>query len=182
MIKRSADAAIFADSERLDMKSILLALSALLVIAGVFSLPVASDAGSLTVGTKVIYSGGSDQPPVEKDTGVKFSTGKSSVAPAGSTADNGPSEQSSLNSPAVLDAMMENGEFDELLLAVEGREDPDSQAYMALAMSENGDSEKAEAIARNLLKAGQLKPELRKKLLEAFDLDEEDLNEAEDTE
>lgn len=164
------------------MKNILLTISALLVVAGVFSLPVASDAGSLTVGTKVIYSGGSDQPPVEKDTGVKFSTSKSSADPVGSAADNGPSEQSSLNSPAVLDEMMENGDFDELLLAVEGREDPDSQAYMALVMYENGDSEKAKAIAINLLKKGRLRPELRKKLIEAFDFDEEDLNDAEDVE
>ena len=160
------------------MKKDSLFIALLLIAAWVVSFPLVSVAGSLTVGSKVIYSGGSDQPPVEKDTGVKFSTGKSSAAPVDSTADDDTSEQSSLNSPAVLDAMIENGEFDELLLAVEGRDDPDSQAYMALAMYENGDSDKAEEIAINLLKAGQLKPELRQKLLDTFDLYEEDLSEA----
>lgn len=162
------------------MRKILLIISVLLVIAGVFSWPIASVAGSLTVGSKVIYSGGSDQPPVEKDTGVKFSTGSSSSTSADSAAAGADAmpEQSSTDSPATFDAMIENGEFDELLLAVEGRDDPESKAYMALAMYENGDSEKAEEIARKLLKTGQLQPELRQKLLTAFDLAEEELIEA----
>ena len=131
-----------------------------------FIQPVMAGGASLTVGTKVIYPGGSDQPPLEKDTGVKFSTGIDNQQTTGQSINAATPEQTA-NSLAEL---AESGNFAELLLMAEGRADPDSQAYKALAMYETGDPEEAEKLALQLLQNQQLSEELRQKLIDDLGL------------
>ncbi|MDD3148537.1 MAG: hypothetical protein PHD82_14685 [Candidatus Riflebacteria bacterium] len=131
-----------------------------------FVLPVIVSGASLTVGTKVIYPGGTDQPPLEKDSGVKFSTGEN----GDQTAEQGRSIPNTAQTADSLAELAESGDFTELLQVTESRNDPDSQAYKALAMYETGDTEEAEELALKLLKNQQLSDELRQKLIDELGL------------
>lgn len=131
-------------------------------------------AGSLNVGTKVIYPGGADQPPKEKDTGISFKADVTGVA----------REEGQAGDDETIDAetMLENGEYEELLSHLDGRNDRQSLALKSLALYYNDQVEAAVEIAKKLLADPDLPEATRKRLNEELDgeLPEEETDDLEE--
>lgn len=138
-----------------------------------------SSAGTLSVGTKVIYPGGPDQPPLEKDTGVVFSAGATG---GGSEEDDAP--RNSAAPGDSLNSLESEGSYDEILDLTGNRNDPEARAYRAIALFNSGNSDEAIETGRQLLLENRLTPELRQKIIDELGLEEpsEELSDGSETE
>lgn len=120
---------------------------------------------NLTVGTKVIYPGGADQPPKEKDTGVSLKVGN--VIAHGSEGSN-VAGLSLAPGQAALETLLEEGRAEDILRVVGSRSDPLSRTYRALALLEQGKTLEARQEAERALALRQFPPNLRDRLEEVF--------------
>lgn len=125
-----------------------------------FLLPLLLWAGSLTVGTKVMYPGGADQPPKEKDTGVSLKVDV--VGMSGSETEEPFSESASAASQLTMWA--ENGEYDQMLEALETPKTSEEKAWKAIALLKTGEGDAGDQLAREALKDPGLPSHLRRRL------------------
>jgi hypothetical protein len=130
----------------------------------IFIVPAMS--GELHVGQKVVYPGGADQPPKEKDVGLKFKIDHIAVAGEPS-ADSLPETQDI----DELAALQDSGQFRDVIRATEGRKDPVSRAFRVLATLEEAADEKSQVekelkTARSLAADSRLPEEIRTRLQE----------------
>lgn len=128
-------------------------------------------AGSLSVGTKVIYPGGTDQPPKEKDTGVSFNADIVGLA-----ADENIDEEKTIEH---FKQMLEEEDYDNLLQQISDRNDPESLALKSLALYYQGSEPEALELAGKLLKNPKLSDQSKQKICEELSLEmpEEEENE-----
>ncbi|MEW6709895.1 MAG: hypothetical protein AB1403_08755 [Candidatus Riflebacteria bacterium] len=138
------------------MKNFLAILLVLVIL-----LPVAVRAGSLTVGTKVIYPGGADQPPKEKDTGVSF---KAEVTGIARSSDGN-------YQPEQIMQMLDQGDYDQVLAITRDRHDSQSLAIKAIALFYSDEEKAAIDIAEKLLKDKNLSLEMKEKLCNELNMD-----------
>ena len=117
----------------------------------------------LTVGTKVIYPGGTDQPPKEKDTGVSLKVGNIH----GAVGDGSPSFDGEGTASAYED-MLQTGQAEDLLRALRGKGDPLSRTYRALALLDLGREADAHREIERALADRQFPEDLRSRLTEAL--------------
>ena len=139
------------------------------LIAGVLMLafvPGMLHAGSLTVGTKVIYPGGADQPPKEKDTGVSLKVDVVGVAEPDQAA------STEASSSASLAEMSDNGDYEKILEAVKTPVTLEQKAWKAIALWHTGKEEQASQLGKGLLKDPSLSPDLRQKILDDMSLED----------
>ncbi|MFZ5950518.1 MAG: hypothetical protein ACOYXC_07420 [Candidatus Rifleibacteriota bacterium] len=132
----------------------------ILLILAIF-LPAAVLAGSLTVGTKVIYPGGADQPPKEKDTGVSFKAEVTGMARS----------SSGKCQPDQIMQMLEQGDYSQVLAVTENRHDSQSLAMKAIALFHSDEEKAAIDLAEKLMKDKNLSRELKEKLCNELDLE-----------
>ncbi len=134
--------------------------------------PLNCFAGSLTVGTKVIYPGGTDQPPKEKDTGVSLN------AEIAGTADVESEDQLDL-----YRRLLEEGDYQTLLENVENNDNPEFQTLKALALYYSDEEDAALKLAKKLLINPNLSQEAKTKLCEemAIEMPENQEDSAEKT-
>ncbi|HNV68966.1 MAG TPA: hypothetical protein PKO06_04650 [Candidatus Ozemobacteraceae bacterium] len=125
-------------------------------------------AGSLTVGTKVIYPGGPDQPPKEKDTGVSLKAEVVGISDESDVAD--PTSASATEDLALL---AESGRYEDLLEQVEEPKTTEQIAWKALALWETGSEHEARVLATQALKEKNLPRHLREKLETTFEVQNE---------
>lgn len=151
------------------MFSVFRAIGAIAVITALsLTSPAIVNGGKLTAGTKVIYPGGADQPPREKDTGVVLNA--DAIANS-TTNDNGELDSGLLNNDS-LEKLEAAGNYDLMLQLLANRSDPVAMAYKAIALENTGELDEAESIAIDLIKKKLVEPFLQKKLILHFDLDE----------
>ena len=125
----------------------------------VFGLPIPSSGAELNVGSKIVYPGGADQPPKEKDVGVKLK-----VEPVSSSIET----QEEFASEEDLAVLLSDGQTSKILSFTADKKDPSSQAYRALALFAVDRKKEAEQVARKVLKSDDLSSDLRDKLEEAL--------------
>ena len=143
-----------------------------LCLAGLLTiLPLTSFAGSLNVGTKVIYPGGADQPPKEKDTGVSLKTDVVGIA-----------EEQSSNQLDSYRKMLEEGNYQELLENLEGNDSPEYQTLKALALYYCDEEQAAFELAEKLLKNPILSQESKQKLCDEMSIEMPEQKEIEEEE
>lgn len=151
------------------MFSTLRTITAIAVIAAVsMTAPAVVNGGKLSVGTKVIYPGGADQPPREKDTGTSLSAESRSSAILDEEKDF--SEGMITNN--ALEKLSQAGEYELMLQNLENRSDDIAMAYRAIALDGTGEYEEGENIAIRLVKKSTLPSELKKRLIAKFDLED----------
>lgn len=128
-------------------------------------------AGSLSVGTKVIYPGGADQPPKEKDTGVSLNADIVGIA-----ADKNADDEETIEH---FKQMLEEEDYENLLQKISDRNDPESLALKALALYYHGAETEALELAEKLLKNPKLSDQDKQKICEEMSLEmpEEEENE-----
>ena len=131
---------------------------------GIITLSIACYAGSLTVGTKVIYPGGADQPPQEKDTGVSL---KGSAIGHG-----GASGQAVSRDTESPEALEEAGDYEGILVSCSKSSDLNSRAWVAIAMWYIGSESEAQRNAAALIKEEGLSEEMKDKLTYELFLDQ----------
>jgi hypothetical protein len=166
---------------RLCAPSILLLVLCLLITSP------SVDGGSLVVGDKVVYPGGADSPPKEKDVGIKLNAevrGGPGRARPDSDATLGTDSDVSLpgtGSPAfaqtgdgdeqegILDDYWVSGDWNAILSETSGRDDSVSCAYRALALFQTGSSAEARRLARNALTDEDLAVDLQIRLEELLE-------------
>ncbi|RCK79582.1 MAG: hypothetical protein OZSIB_4336 [Candidatus Ozemobacter sibiricus] len=113
----------------------------------------------------MIYPGGADQPPKEKDTGVSLKVDK--IIGHGSAV----SERDDLPlapGQAALETLLVEGRPEEILRIVGSRSDPLSRTYRALALLDLGKISLARQEADQALAQRRFPPDLRARLEEAF--------------
>ncbi len=120
--------------------------------------------GKLVVGTKVIYPGGADQPPKEKDTGISWKAGDEGGSSA--SAMGGGGSRASLQYQSMLDG----GDLDALFREVENRYDPISSYYRVMTLQEMGREEEAASEASRLLRSEHFPPDLKAKIQDSMEL------------
>jgi len=136
------------------------------IMALVFAAVVSSlwaQAGSLTVGTKVIYPGGTDQPPKEKDTGITFKVGNihGSVG----------SEETvdvSFSQENTWQELIDSGKSEDLLKALRGKSDPLAATFRVLAYMDLGVVPSARREAEKALKNPNFPEDLKERIEEAL--------------
>ncbi|NLI77616.1 MAG: hypothetical protein GX442_14410 [Candidatus Riflebacteria bacterium] len=117
----------------------------------------------LTVGTKVIYPGGTDQPPKEKDTGVSLKVGNIH----GAVGDGSPS-LSGEGAASAYEDMLQSGQAEDLLRALRGQGDPLSRTYRALALLDLGREADAHREIERALADRHFPEDLRSRLADAL--------------
>jgi hypothetical protein len=137
-------------------------ISCLFIILILFFNDTAINASSLSVGTKVIYPGGADQPPKEKDTGVSLNA---EIESGGKTFD-------ANNEPDPEQIYIEN-DYESTIEILKDFDSPECRAYVAIAMYNLGQEEKAKKIAKSLLEQKFLKTSTIQTLIEELELEEE---------
>ena len=138
----------------------------LLTVIFAFFLVVPAWSGELHVGQKVVYPGGADQPPKEKDIGLKLKVDNITVSEA--TTPELPDDQEVDDLTALLDT----GRFQDVIHAGAGKKDPISRALVALAiMEEEGrlaeGLQAAQAVASDPRLTDDLRDRLTEKIQEA---------------
>ncbi len=124
-----------------------------------FSLVLA--AAELNVGKKVVYPGGADQPPKEKDTGIKLKVDVIS-ATTFSKEDDTPDQEE-------MEKLLQEGDGKKLLETTANRSDPVSKAYEAMALLSLGKNAEGERKGKKLLESGELEEDLKASLEEALE-------------
>lgn len=119
-------------------------------------------AGSLSVGTKVIYPGGADQPPKEKDTGVSLKADVVGIARG--------SESDTQEANEHFQQMLDFGEYEKLIDEIGESDDPEILSLKALALYYNDEDEAAFELANKLLKNKKLSQETKDYLCRELDL------------
>ncbi|MFZ2960914.1 MAG: hypothetical protein WA705_28885 [Candidatus Ozemobacteraceae bacterium] len=117
-------------------------------------------AGELKVGTKVIYSGGADQPPQEKDTGVKLKADVIGIA--------APGKEEEVIDQDELDGFLTERNFKAILEKTEKKTDLVSKSYEVLALMGEGRKSEAGGKAKKVLKSEELPDDLRTKVEDAL--------------
>jgi len=151
------------------MYSTLRTIAAIAAITAIsLTSPAVVRGGKLSVGTKVIYPGGADQPPREKDTGVSLNADVKSAAILNNETDfpNG------IISNNALEKLDKAGAYELMLQSLENRSDDVALAYKAIALEATDEYEEGENIALRLVKKGSLPHELKKRLIKKFDLED----------
>lgn len=151
------------------MFSVIRTIGAIAVITAIsLTSPAIVCGGKLTAGTKVIYPGGADQPPREKDTGVSLNAD----AVLSSKGNDNVEFDSGVLTNDSLEKLEAAGDYDLMLQLLANRSDPVAMSYKAIALENTGEREEAESIAIDLIKKKLVGPFLQKKLILHFDLDE----------
>jgi len=117
-------------------------------------------AAELNIGQKVVYPGGADQPPKEKDVGVKLK-----VNPISASVETREAEATEEDYEELLKA----GKAREVLKLLGDKNDPVSEGYRILALNDLGMKNEARAKAEKLLKSDDL-PEYLRNHIEELDL------------
>lgn len=124
---------------------------------------LAAGQSQLTVGTKVIYPGGTDQPPKEKDTGVSLKVGNIH----GAVGDGCPSNEGE-GAESAYEDMLQSGQAEDLLRVLRGKADPLSRTYRALALLDLGREADAHREIERALADRQFPEDLRSRLTDAL--------------
>lgn len=133
-----------------------------------FLLPV--NAGSLFVGTKVIYPGGANQPPKEKDTGTSLKASARGNFP----------EKVLLED---LENLFDDEDYETLLIKARLANNKEAKVYEAIALFRLNRKKAAKTLARVLLKDKGLTEEASQQLCDELDIDAiEDLDNLENLE
>ena len=132
-----------------------------------FLLPV--NAGSLFVGTKVIYPGGANQPPKEKDTGTSLKASARGNFPEKSLTDN-------------LNKLLDDEDYDTLLQMAKASDNKESRVYEAIALFHLDRKKEALSLAKKLLKDKTLPEDYCTKLCEELEIDEQEEQEKTESE
>ncbi len=134
----------------------------LAAVLAAFSMPGLAQS-QLTVGTKVIYPGGTDQPPKEKDTGVSLKVGNLH----GAVGNGSPSFEGEGTASAYED-MLQSGQAEDLLRALRGKIGPLARTYRALALLDLGREADARREIERALADRQFPEDLRSRLTDAL--------------
>jgi hypothetical protein len=132
----------------------------LLTVIFLFVMAATAFCGSLQVGTKVIYPGGADQPPKEKDTGVSLNAEVTGIARE--TADAG--EQSP-------EEIYDRNDYETTIEILKKRSDHESKTFTAIALFNLGNEDEAAEMARKLLEDPELPEELLYRLCDELELE-----------
>lgn len=116
-------------------------------------------AGELVVGKKVVYPGGADQPPKEKDVGVKLKV----ESRGGTVFTQDPREEDAVEEKD-FEALLQDGKTREILDTTAGKTDPASKGYRALALEKVDRRNEARSTAQEALKSDDLPDDLRERL------------------
>jgi hypothetical protein len=114
-------------------------LGVVCLIAGLLCAPVWS--GELSVGSKVIYPGGADQPPKEKDVGIKL---KANVVGGSVATENDELSDVDDSESPDYQGLLDEGNTRLIIDHTAGKTDAESLAFRALALQKVG--RKAEAL------------------------------------
>jgi len=137
-------------------------MSVVLFALFILFLPNNGTTSSLTVGTKVIYPGGTDQPPKEKDTGVSLKVESVRVSDPDSE------EPQEYAEEEFFDKMLNRGDAKKLLQIVSRRNDATGKAYTFLALAALDRSEEAVRLGNELIKRddlnGSMKDQIQTKM------------------
>lgn len=151
------------------MYSTLRTIAAIAAITAVsFTSPAVVRGGKLNVGTKVIYPGGADQPPREKDTGVSLNAEVKGSAGLNESTD----FSNGMITNNALEKLDKTGEYELMLASLENRSDDVALAYRAIALEATDEYEEGETIAIKIVQSKNLPLKLKKRLIEKFDLDD----------
>lgn len=133
-------------------KNILLIASIMIC----FFLPV--NAGSLFVGTKVIYPGGENQPPKEKDIGTSLK-----ASARGNVAEKSMDDK--------LKQLFEDEDYETILNVTKTAVSRESKVYKTIALFRLNRKKEAKKLAKVLLKDKNLSEENYNKLCEELEID-----------